>query len=225
MPRDFKIVSDWMVKRMDFSIRPALLSDREQLQFIWKSVFGDSDKEVETFFDTLFDPNLAIVANVDSGVIASGYIIPAGTYLCSGHSFKCGMIYAVGTLPEFRGHGYASEVTRALIATGYNAGYEVIVLCPSDDSLFEFYSTRSELREWFFIHERIIEARHLISEDAIGSIKLTSITQQEYNSLRNRLLADTPHIELDLKPITYQNALFDTYGGGFYQADSLSGLG
>ena len=143
--------------RQDMTVTTRQPKDSEipDLRRIWKTAFGDSDQEIDEFFKILFDPRMTVVADTGDGPAASGYIFPVGDICIEGVGIPCAMIYAVATLPEHRSHGLGKAIVNKLISIGQIAGFKAIVLHPSEDSMFDYYSSRAPLQDWFFTDEII----------------------------------------------------------------------
>ena len=201
------------------NIREARQSDKQELQSIWKTIFGDSDEEVDSFFKHYFSPRLTIVADCADGIKAAGYLLPVGNLACGKFITPCAMIYAVATHPEYRSRGFGAAVVNELISKGYDNGYEAIVLHPSADSLFEYYSSHTEMLDWFYVNEYNFKP----PPGHIAGINLTPATVDEYGQLREHLLADVPHIAFDDNALSYQSQLCDYSGGGLYMAEFNGG--
>ena len=205
---------------MTVSTRQPKNSEIPDLHHIWKTVFGDSDQDIDEFFKIYFDPKMTVVADTGAGPAASGYIFPVGNICVEGVCVPCAMIYAVATLSEYRSHGLGKAVVNELISIGHAVGFSAVVLHPSEDSLFEYYSARTPLLDWFYVNELMISKRILFSEK---KAELTQVTPTEYILLRKNLLSGIPHIELDLRALLYQDLLCRKYGGGLYQAKTSNG--
>ena len=204
---------------MTDTLRLARLSDRKALQDIWRAVFGDTDDEIDTFLKFYFDPQMTVIATSDGIPAAIGFILPSGHFCDSGGSVPCGMIYAVATLPEFRGRGIGASIVRELISIGRSAGIGAIVLHPAEDSLFEYYSDRSGLKTWFYMSER----KYTRSPPGAKAIGLTPVADNEYRAVREKLLSGIPHIEFDSRALSYQAELCHRCGGGLFSAETSYG--
>jgi hypothetical protein len=122
-------------------------------------------------------------------------------------------------MPEFRNSGYGSALVRELVSHGKRSGFPAIVLCPSDDDLFAYYGSRTDLRDWFYIYER----RHKALPPVGNNVGLTQIMPDDYRNLREKLLADVPHIDMGVEAISYQSHLCKQLGGGLFRADLRCG--
>lgn len=197
--------------------RCALESDIAALHNIWESAFGEGDSV--DFFQFYFKPELCIVAEREGSPAGAGYLVPFGNLICGGLTVPCAMIYAVAVLPEFRRLGLGESVVRGLIEYGKASGYPAIVLCPSDDSLFRYYSERSVLKDWFFTTERQMTQ----IRPSANTARLTRISAEEYRSLRENLLAGMPHIAMDRDAFLFQDILCRHEGGGLFLAATTGG--
>jgi len=202
------------------TVRQPKIEETPVLKSIWKTVFGDPEKDIDNFFETYFEPEMTAIADSGSGIAAAAYLLPVGNIRCEDFRIPCAMVYAVATLPEYRDHGFATAVVNELISTGSAAGYKAAVLRPSDESLFEYYSAHTSFKEWFFVGERKFKRTAKASDD---KTELTPVAPGEYIILRESMLSGIPHIEFDLRAMRYQEYLCCQSGGGLYRAETTGG--
>ena len=198
-------------------IRAPGLDEMPALHRIWTEAFGGED--IASFFSHYFDPEFCAVAAVGGAPVAAGYLFPTGGLICGGIVIPCAMIYGVATLPGYRSLGYGAAVLRELLLTARRAGFPAVALCPSEDSLFEYYSARTELRDWFYIVERSFEK----PRSGGARVELAPAGAEEYGRLREAALLGVAHIRQDPRALSYQSLLCGEYGGGLYSA-AISGL-
>ena len=191
--------------------RPPEIEEIPILQDIWKSGFGE-DPDMSLFFDHYFSPKLCVVACLDTAPVGAGYLIPIGDLVYAARRFPCSYIYAVAVMAECRGLGLGTAVVQGLIESGRASGYPLIALCPAEDTLFEYYSERTGLSEWFYTRE----IKTTAPDHYNTSVYLSEISVAEYSDIRERLLSRTPHIEHNLRAIEYQRLLCQSHGGGLY---------
>ena len=195
-------------------------SEIPALRHIWVSSFGNQD-EAAGFFRFLFSPELCLVVEREGIYYAMGHLIPVGDLvLGGGQRFPCAMIYAVAVLPEHRSCGIGTVVSAGLISAAHSAGYPAVVLCPASDRLFEFYSTRTEMQEWFYVNEYTLSTQPSYCEHAT----LMPVSSREYAEHRESMLSHIPHIVFNERSLEYQNHLCGLYGGGFFLTESPTGL-
>ena len=195
----------------EVSVSTPCIDDIPALRGIWKTVFGEVGEKA--FFTHLFNAELCVVAKVEDTPAAMGFLIEAGNIVTD---IPCAMIYAVATLNDHRGLGLGTAVVNELISIARERGFPAVVLCPSDDGLFEYYSKRTDLRDWFFIHEKIYINAPAVSRH----IPLQRISADEYCTLRECLLHGKIHVMQSVPLLEYQVKLCDELGGGLFRIGS-----
>jgi len=198
---------------MNKSIHFSKASDLDTLREIWKQVFRSDDGDL--FFEHFFTPERCIIIENSGKTSAMGFLLPGGDFVTGNTSYPCGMIYALATLPEYRSKGFASEIVHKLIEEGYKSGYKAIILCPSDDALFDYYHQRTVFRENFYVCETKYNAFGTCEEN----FTITDASAHEYHDIRESLLADIPHIKMDISAIEYQRKLSNFTGGKLIKLD------
>jgi len=181
------------------------------LRGIWENVFGTIGED--SFFLHYYTSDLCVVAEYNNAPAAVGYLIPFGDILCRSKEYPCAMIYSVATLPEYRGMGLGTAVVRNLINLARELAFPAVILCPNNDKLFEYYSSRTGLYDWFYVNEQVIN--EVPADTAFTA--LTEISVNEYHTRRERLLEGTVHIRHDLRALEYQAMLCNELGGGFFK--------
>lgn len=103
------------------------------LKRLWKTVFGDSDAFIDSFFQIAFSPDRC-------KYIAEGDQILSALYWfdCEYEGGKLAYIYAVATDPNHRGKGLASQLLEETHLHLKALGYASAVLKPAT-GLFSFY--------------------------------------------------------------------------------------
>ena len=196
----------------DFTVRRGAVADVPALKLLWHNVFGDSDADIDLFFDTFFDVSVCVVAEADGTLSAMGFLLPVGALRIPGEAdIPCGMIYAVATEPSHRRLGCGAAVTRGLLDAAKTCGIDCVVLHPAEESLFEYYSKKVELETSFFCTEE------RISVVPRRDLPLRSLTAAEYMQIREEILKNTPFITFDERCFEYQRRLCG--GGGLYTLD------
>ena len=155
-----------MERRAVTGLRHSRPGDEAALRRLWAAVYGPEEVFMNGFFDSVYVPGSAAVADADGDIVAAAYVIPFG---------QARYIYAVGTHPDYRGRGFGKAVT--LLAARDEPAY----LCPADDGL----------RDWYIraMGATVVNRRPVFSapED------LSPISAAEYAARREALLSETPH--------------------------------
>jgi GNAT superfamily N-acetyltransferase len=187
------------------------------LKSLWSSVFGNIG--IDAFFRLFFKTELCVVAEKNGSLAAMGYLIPSGNIVSAANGtdnkrpVKCAMIYSVGTLPEHRGLGLGTIIVNNLISLAGESGYDAVVLCPSEDGLFEYYGKRTKLRDWFYISESIFTK----PPEGTPTVLPAEISVDEYMSAREKLLTDVVHIRQEEQMFKYQLELCNELDGGLFR--------
>lgn len=197
------------------TIKLSNADDEKSLKAIWKTVFHETDAEIESFFKQYFGPGTAALISIDEKPVSMAHMLPIGALdLGNGEKILCSYIYAVATLPEYRGLGFGEKVTKAALEVSQHAGYPANVICPAEDSLFEYYRERIGYQESFFVEETTILAGELPIIPTKWGIDV--ISPQEYHLLREQFLAGRIHILPDDRAMKYQKHLCKESGGEMY---------
>ena len=190
--------------------------DIPALKALWCNVFGDADAFVDAFMEMFFDNSVCVLAEVGESLAAMGFLLPVGFLRTPDRDdISCGMIYAVATEPSMRGKGCGEAVTRGLLDAASEEGTGAVVLCPAEETLFDYYSQRVGLESAFCCTEERIS---ILPGDAT---RLQRVTVAEYIKVRESILKNTPHITFDERCFEYQGQLGGD--GGLFTADCGEG--
>jgi len=189
--------------------RKSRAAEIPELRNIWNDIFGGTGEEA--FFRHFYDPELCIIAEAGNSPAAAGYLVPFGEIVHCSEAVPCAMIYSVATRSEYRGLGLGTAVVNGLIDLARELGYPAVVLSPVDDGLFTYYSTRTELTDWFFIQESMIKTASVNS----CTTQLEEISIDDYITKREDLLKENVYIKHDFHVLEYQKMLCEESGGGF----------
>lgn len=103
------------------------------LKKLWKTVFGDPDSFIDTFFDIAFSPDRCRYVEENGRIISALY-----WFDCEFSGGKLAYIYAVATHPDHRGKGLASRLLLQTHSHLKALGYAGCVLKPAE-GLFPYY--------------------------------------------------------------------------------------
>lgn len=176
----------------DAVIRKALAEERAGLKEIWRACFHDTDSYIDCFFDSLYVDGCATVADLGDGPVAMAMDLDGMTLKNpNGDSFPCRYLFAVATLPPFRGKGLGKAVSQA---TNTN------LVCPAEDTLFTYYEQLG-FRNYFYVDEwETVRGEYAAS----ASGKAAECSASEYADLREAMLKGRTHLTLGKKTLAYQ---------------------
>ena len=123
--------------------RRACAQDRQALEHIWLSSFpDDTAADVAAFFASGFKAEQAIVHTVDGQPVSMLFLLPVDIRRPDGGVLPAGYIYAVATLPVFRGRGICSALLQTAHRMALQEGMHATFLRPAQPSLERYYAQR-----------------------------------------------------------------------------------
>ena len=192
-------------------LRPVSSQDTEQLVSLWNRVFGDPPALIERFLSLLPEMGCGSVAERDSRILGSAYLIHGFELLVPGEaSIRCGYLYAVAVDEDSRGKGLGRELSRAAVSYGKENGVELICTLPAEESLYRWY-------------EEILSLRYHSFRTTFTCLELPqalSLSAEEYLDEREALLRGLPHVVPNVAAVTFQQALCEAYGGGLFRFEN-----
>lgn len=211
-----------MTKKNEITTRCAVPLDEPALRALYQTVFGDDDAATDLFFKTWFEPELAVVADNGNIPVSAAFILPVGQLVLpedeclkkQPDQFACGMLYAIGTLPEYRGRGLGEAVTRAAATRAMACGYNAVVLRPAEPGLFDFYAGRCGFQPFFAAAEAAYEAHELKTSEPLYALR--AVSPGEYRLQRQACLRGSAYIDASECSLAYQRQLSVSSGGGLY---------
>lgn len=182
--------------------------DEEQLMALWGDVFQDTPEYIDRFFDLLYAPGMAAVCELEGRIVSAAYVLRLGDLVREGRWTPCRVVYAYGTHPDFRHRGFGGEVLKMAYEASTKTGFGVI--CPAEAGLFDYYRDFGYHRCFAVSEESCVDAGLPLT----GSV--TRVTLRGYAALREELLHGRTHIDFDLKPLAYEEAVCNASGGGLF---------
>lgn len=146
------------------------------LKALWKTVFGDSDFFIDTFFEVAFSPDRCNFFAEDGQIVSALYWLD-----CAYEGGKLAYIYAVATHPAHRGKGLASRLLQDTHGLLKARGYAGAVLKPAN-GLFPFYERLGYVTSGFV---SFFEA-----DAGAEPIPLKPLSAAEHALLRRQLLPE-----------------------------------
>lgn len=181
-------------------------SDQPELHQLWETVFCDPPEIVESFFER-FPPEITgWVLRRGDKICSAGYLIPGNWYIYGAELCPVAYVYAVATAPAERAKGYAGKLMQSMAAYARERGL-ILYTRPAENSLFPWYSKTMGADHIGYFQE----ALHADSSEICNS-KIRRLTPDEYGSMREKLLADQPHICMSENYLRLQ----ESYSDGFY---------
>lgn len=189
-------------------LRFSVPGDEGQLKSLWEDVFRDEPEYIDRFFDMLYAPGMAALCELDGRIVSAAYVLRLGDLVREGRWTPCRVVYSYGTHPDFRRRGFGGKVLRMAYEASVQTGYGVI--CPSESELFDYYEGFG-YSKCFAVSEQDCTD---VGLPLTGSV--TRVTVRGYAALREELLHGRTHIDFDIKPLEFQEAVCNASGGGLF---------
>lgn len=183
-----------------------------QIKEIWHQCFGDEEDYMEFYFTHRFTEENMLVCMEDKKPVAMTTFLKA--YLVTGEGeIPVHYAYAVATLPEYRGRGYA----KMLLEKGKQHFQTPIVLEPASESLIYYYEKLGFcmafcVAERTILPDEIAEAKG--EEKGQQEYWLLTVTPDEYVQLRDAYFMGNGYIRWDRDAIAYV-LLENDYADGY----------
>ena len=131
-------------------------SDYDELKDLWKTVFGDSDDVLDSFFRNTADPSGIYACRKDGKIISAFYLIDSSVTE-NNKKYTAKYLYAAATLPEYRRQGIMGDMIKYAAGICRMKGTQLIFLYPADEKLYSYYGKlgfREMFRERYYIIEK-----------------------------------------------------------------------
>lgn len=181
-------------------------TEQEHIIDIWEQCFGDEREYIQMYLDKRFETENMLVIHADGRPVSMASFLPVQMQI-NGELKPARYVYAVGTLPEYRRRGYASEIIKHA-AKKYQ---EPLLLQPAGESLEKYYEGLGFVAAFeaspCWIYEGsskwIKEKVTLMSENKITNWSFQVIKAKEYKSLRDEHFAAEGYVEWSEQALQY----------------------
>ena len=195
-------------------IHPARPEDRAAAEALWTEAFGD-DRAYQREFYRLCGVEGPVVL-LEDGALRSMFALPQlGLVQADGRRFRAAYGYALATAPDQRGKGFGSMMIETVPGLLRQWGVDCFMCVPAGPELFPFYA-RCGYQTGFWIQRETFEP-------VPGPAQ--PVSPEEYNTLREKLLAGRTHVAYTIGQLTFQQAMCPQAGSGLYRLDLPHGPG
>ena len=173
---------------------------KEQASALYKTAFPDDPDDFALgFINRFFEKNCRYILKDDR--IASMLFLLDGSLKENGGKRPALYLYAAATLPEYRGMGLMAGLIEKAKAEAKEKG-AFLLTKPATPSLFSYYESFG-FKTAVFSEEKLVKRE--TDQKPLGKIGF-----EEYERLKEKLLENTPHVNLtDSK---YVLSFFDLFG-------------
>lgn len=184
--------------------------DGVQIAELWKTCFGDEEDYIEFYLDNRMTEDNMLVVYEDGRAVSMASFLPV-RYLCEGEYVPARYVYAVATLPEYRGKGLAKHILQ-FAQEHYK---QPLILAPAEESLMRYYETLGFKRAFQDTREHMTEDLRALAlqEDGEREFEMTPISAKEYVQRRDEKCAKEGYVSWDESAVSYVMEQCERYGG------------
>lgn len=186
-------------------------TDGKAIQEIWQTCFGDEEEYIEFYLGHRMTKENMLVIYADGRPVSMASFLPV-EYLCEGEYLDARYVYAVATLPEYRGRGFASKILN-FAKEKYG---EPLILSPADESLMQYYEKLGFKRAFPDTRSTMdcaADMQALEIKDSEPFPCMEPITAGEYLAVRDAKCAREGYVRWDEDAIAYAMELGESCGG------------
>ncbi|MFR4352718.1 MAG: GNAT family N-acetyltransferase [Roseburia sp.] len=184
--------------------------DGAQIGHLWETCFGDEEDYIRFYLDHRMTEENMFVIYEDGKIVSMASFLPV-QYLLHGSYMDAHYVYAVATLPEYRGRGFATRILQFARAKYGGA----LILAPAEESLVCYYEkmgferafpdTRCSLDAGVAALE--------VQETDVPPACMESVTAAEYVKIRDEKCEKAGYVRWDEEAVQYAMDVTASCGG------------
>lgn len=129
---------------------------KEQTRELWRTCFpADSEDFLDIYFDDKYSDEANLTVRRNARVVAAMQLLPY-RFTFYGAVQHVGYVSGLCTLPELRGHGYASQLLREAHRRLYKQGATLSFLIPGSEALRSFYQKPEHGAYWTSVFRKTL---------------------------------------------------------------------
>lgn len=128
---------------------------KEQTRELWRTCFNDSEEFMDIYFEDKYTDENNLTIRHDGNVVAAMQMLPYRLTFY-GSVQHAGYISGLGTLPAYRGRGYATNLIHEAHRRLFAKGATVSFLIPGNDDLRHFYEKPQHGSFWTAVYRQTL---------------------------------------------------------------------
>ena len=188
-----------LLKKYDAKLSPVVFADRirfeEDIIRIWNTCFGDDEPFIRSYLDHRMTDDNMLLYFTEGKPVAMASFLPIRMHQGE-EAWEGRYVYAVATLPEYRGRGYAAEI----LNTAKEIWQQPLLLSPAEDGLYTYYQKQG------FFSQYAEEKWEIIPEIPDNNGEEWRFEEADisiYKEIRDLCFAGDGYVEWDEKGIAY----------------------
>lgn len=187
---------------------------------LWQLAFGDEGAYVDNFFETCYRPERMLLLEEDGAVQSMTAWFDTQLVLPGEGRFRAAYLYAVATDPAARGRGLAGRLLAGADEYFRSLSIPAVTTVPAEPSLHNFFGANG-FQECFTLFQGTLDPGELPAP--AWDNPLRPVSPAEYGAVREKILADRPHIAYPEEALAYQAGCCALSGGGLFAGETEGG--
>ena len=182
--------------------------DADAILHLWSVCFGDEEEYIRYFLAHRMTKENMLVIWADGRPVSMASFLPAA-WLHNGEYQDARYVYAVATLPEYRGRGYATRI----LTCAREHFEEPLLLAPAEESLIRFYEKMGFQRAFGQTRQTVtvdVAAQELGGEE---TVERKPVTAEDYVKLRDQSCEKEGYVRWDEAAVQYAMDVNANAGG------------
>ena len=189
----------------------------EQIKELWEVCFGDEASYIDFYLENRMTDSNMLVLHEDGKIVSMASFLPV-RYEHNGEETAARYVYAVATLPKYRGRGYASKIL-SFAKEHYG---QPLLLAPAGEELTGYYERLGFVRAFPDTREQERITMTALSAEENG-VTMKSLAAKDYVRLRDGKLRCDGYVQWDEQAVAYAIALCERAGGGAFLLQEEAG--
>ena len=177
-------------------------NDIPQLKALWKQGFGDSDEDIQKFFNTVWPNAGGFCADEEGKLLAMVFALPV-TLAAAGETKKAVYLYALTTHERHRRQGICKKLLAYAEKELKKKYVSCMLLVPASDQLAAYYEGLG------FTQTPSVQLMDMQEQKPAGEAQ--EISAQAYAGLRETILFEIPHVQYDKTLLDYEACHYKFY--------------
>lgn len=176
--------------------------NRDEIQEIWQKCFGDEEEYIDFYIKNRMTEETMLLYYLEGKAVAMASFLPAA-YQSGEENIPARYVYAVATLPEYRGNGYGAR----LLEFAKEHYQEPLFLSPAEEGLISYYEKQGFKRAFEKNAAAVndIQAMELaVNEEEADSFDLSEqIAPADYVKIREEHFGQQGFVRWDEEAAAY----------------------
>lgn len=164
---------------------------KKQIIHLWKTAFGDSDKFLHLYFDSVYRDENALVIEKEGEILSSLQMLPYTMTFC-GEEIDVAYISGACTLPSEQGKGLMKQLLEEAFDEMRRRNIALTVLIPAEKWLFNYYRSQGYTEAFEFSLKVYTRHEYIVPEQDLTVLQTDDNPGEDIYAFFNRKLRERP---------------------------------